>query len=163
MASATNFKEYMYGLGGEVCHDFLVTIGEVWGIKPEEMLPDWAPKELEYVNNKHPFSDQYCGISAKGTGHLMDILKEEIHQHGGVVFTGKIVNALETDQNNITKIKFEDTDEVLVENDEYIINTIPQSVLSRFLGFESRLDFRGIISTYISYSGIKRIIPEPYN
>ena len=79
------------------------------------------------------------------------------------VFTGKKVNALETDQNKITKIKFEDANEVLVENDEYIINTIPQSVLSRFLGFESRLDFRGIISTYISYSGINRIIPEPYN
>ena len=92
MASATNFKEYMYSLGGEVItNEFFNDYPEkVWGIKPEEMLPDWAPKRIRICEQQTPFfSDQYCGISAKGTGHLMDILKEEIHQHGGFVFTGK--------------------------------------------------------------------------
>ena len=70
MASATNFKEYMYSLGGEVItNEFFNDYPEkVWSIKPEEMLPDWAPKRIRICKQQTPFfSDQYCGISAKGT------------------------------------------------------------------------------------------------
>lgn len=162
--SATNFFDYVVGLVGPLMASefFKVYPEKVWGIPAQELLPDWAPKRIRRTDRQEPFfGDQFCGVSKKGTGYLFESIVKYIERAGGCVSFGCNVINLEQSENRIEAICLENSS-ASVGDDDFVISTLPISVLSRLLGIPFDLEFRGIASVYLGFDSINQIIPDPY-
>ena len=164
-ASAANFSEFVEGLVGPLLASefFRVYPEKVWGVPATSLLPDWAPKRIRRTHLQEPFfGDQYCGVSRSGTGFLFKRIVDLVRSKGSQVNFNSKVMSLETRDDKITSINFQ-SHSITVHSDEFVISTLPITVLSRLLGHSFDLDFRGIASVYLGYENIKSIIPDPYH
>ena len=164
-AKASNFEEYVEGLVGPLLANafFKAYPEKLWGIKTREMLADWAPKRIRVCEEQEAFfGDQYCGVSAQGSGELFERIGEELIRKNGTIRTGCKLTGIKTKGNRICALSLNGIQEAINESD-IVISTIPATMLSNMLGLTVKMEFRGVLSTYVAFEDKKRILPEPYS
>ncbi len=164
VAKALTYEEYVQHKYGPTLAGMFFTEypKKVWGIPTSEMLAEWAPKRLKLVEEIGPFySDQYAAVGASGTGAIFEILASKVVDAGGSVRLGEAVEGLAVANNQIAEIKTSNGS-IRVGRGDYVISTLPLSILGRFLGVSAQLDFRGITTATIATSD-ESLLPEEYH
>lgn len=154
-ARARNYSEYIEGQVGPTMRKmFFKTYPEkVWGISTDDMAPDWAPKRIEFRKKITPFyHNQWNAVGKYGTGCIYERIKKEIVDLGGGVYFNHQVDLINSTENAITNIKFSNDKNINVEKNTKIVSSLPITLTAKLLGFESKLNFRGIRSVYLSYN-----------
>ncbi len=153
-ASAHNYKEYMIAQVGPTLYNkfFDIYPEKIWGVSTSTMTPDWAPKRIEFREKVTPFyHNQWNAVGKYGTGCIFERIKEKILSLGGNIHYEKVVTDITSGGGQIKNIHFGDGQNQIVEQDDVIISSLPITILSRFLGYKSNLQFRGIKSIYLAY------------
>ena len=161
-AKANNYTEYIEAQVGKTLREmFFKTYHEkVWGISTDEMTPDWAPKRIEFRNKVTPFyHKQWNAVGKYGTGCIYERIKDKIIELGGEFYFNFQANNIISSGNNIKSLKFSNGHEEFIGPKDKVISSLPITLTSRLLGFQSNLKFRGIRSIYLSY-GVPQILPE---
>jgi N,N'-diacetyllegionaminate synthase len=163
----SNFKSCIISQVGETLYSEF--FGEYskkwWGIDPENLSSDIAPKNLEISKEKY-----YAHISTNfeisseeiypikgGIYEITRRLKEKIKKFGGSILTNFNVKKLGYDGNEINRIIVERVDkEVEINtNGKLIISTIPITELCKMLNIKNDLIYRGDICIFIKLKGNK--------
>jgi len=163
----SNFKSCIISQLGETLYSEF--FGEYskkwWGIEPEGLSSDIAPKNLKIGNEKY-----YAHISTNfeispkeiypikgGIYEIIRRLKEIIEKLGGSIMTNFNVKKLEYDGNEISKIIVERINEEVEinTNGKLIISTIPITELCKMLNIKNDLIYRGDICIFIKLKGNK--------
>jgi len=161
-AWACNYREYMVAQVGPTLYQmFYENYPEkIWGISTEEMTPDWAPKRVEFRRKVTPFyHNQWNAAGKYGTGCIYERIKEKVLELGGKIFLNSEVCGLATSGSFITAVQFSDGRSVSVDQGDVIISSLPLTQLASFLGYQSKLEFRGIRSVYLAYDQAE-ILPQ---
>ncbi|MFH1581713.1 MAG: N-acetylneuraminate synthase family protein [Pseudomonadota bacterium] len=164
-ARARNYKEYIGAqVGPTLSKMFFEKYPEkIWGITTDEMAPDWAPKRIEFRQKVTPFyHQQWNAVGKYGTGCIYERIKDRVLELGGKIHTGFNVNGLSYTDKNITGVKFVGQPELKLGQADIIISSLPLTHLARFLGYQSKLQFRGIRSVYLAYDR-PNILPKGIN
>ena len=160
--TAKTYSEYIEAQVGPILTKmFFKTYPEkIWGISTDEMTPDWAPKRVEFRNKVTPFYHrQWNAVGKYGTGCIYERIKDNILELGGELCFGYEVESILHKGNTITDIKFSSGEKIRVGRDNIIISSLPITLTSKLLGYQSDLTFRGIRSIYVAYNE-KEILPE---
>ncbi len=164
-AKASNYKEYMDAQVGPTLRSMFYEKYpmKIWGINPNDMTADWAPKRIQFREKISPFYiNEWSAISKKGTGAVYSRIAEKINSYGGKIkFNKKVIN-LKTSGNIITEIIFSDNSKQLVEPSDIIISSIPITILAKFFNYESKLSFRGVRLGYFLINK-DRLLPNGKN
>lgn len=151
---ARNFKECVSALVGPTLQELFFEgyTEKLWGIPPEEMSSNWAPKRIE-VRKKHlPFwHGQYCAVGRRGSGAIMQRLEENIIAKGGKVYLNHKAVKLNIKDSKIDSIVFDNGKSVQVK-DTIVVSTIPLNVLCDTLGIKSDLKFNSLIFVYLMFN-----------
>lgn len=150
---ANNFDDYVRGLVGNTLTEMFFTKypEKVWGIPTNKLTADWAPKRIEIRQKKTPFyHGQYAAVGKFGTGCIYERIKDDIIKLGGKVILDNSLIGLEYTNYNISTLQFKDNSLVSINKEDIVISTIPITILGNFLNTKTELEFRGIISVYIS-------------
>jgi protoporphyrinogen oxidase len=165
--SSNNFKDCIVSQIGETLYwEFFGEYSEKWwGINPESLSSDIAPKNLTVgkeksyahitTNFKKP-SEEIYPING-GIFEIVRRLKERVRTLGGSILTNSNVKKLEYDGDEITKIIIErDEDEIEIEaNGKLVVSTIPLTKLCEMLKIEQDLLYRGDICIFLKLKGNK--------
>ncbi len=146
-AKAFNYKEYMDAQVGPTLRSmfFEKYPKKIWGIDPNNMTADWAPKRIKFREKISPFYyNEWSAVSKKGTGAIYSRIADNIINFGGKISFNKRVISLKTINKLITEINFSDKTKQIVSPEDIIISSIPITILSRFFNYESKLSFRGV-------------------
>ena len=171
LGEATSFREYMRGLVGTQLEEtfFRYYPEKVWGISTENMLPDWAPKRIRICKNREPFyKGEIAGLAEAGTGELMEnILKNSCDRYSKILKNSRVIG-LKTNQNKIIEIEYlnkEKRHNIKVGANDLVINTLPVTLISKMLGKNFDITFRGILSIYseIETKNKEKILPKDFN
>ncbi len=155
---AKNYKEYVTGLVGPTLQKmfFEQYPKKVWGISTEKMSTNWAPKRISFRVIYEPFYyDQFCAVGRFGAGVVPEYMAKKIVEMGGKINYNRRINKIIVDKNRISRIKFEDGEEIKIDDDEIVISTMSINRLSKYLGIESKLKFRAVVLVYL-------IIKKPF-
>jgi len=161
-ATAKSYAEYIEAQVGPTLRNmFFETYPEkIWGIRTDEMTPDWAPKRIEFRNKVTPFyHQQWNAVGKFGTGCIYDRIKDKIIDLGGKLFLEYEVKKILQSDVNINGIEFSNSERIEVSQDDIIISSLPITLTSKLLGYDSDLTFRGIRSVYLAYN-VKEILPK---
>ena len=136
----------------------------MWGISTNEMLADWAPNRIRVTKDRETFfQGQYCSVARRGTGSIFERIESICSHNDSCVFLkSQEITSLVTDDNVITKIIC-DNISIDVSKTTHVISTLPITLLSSFLNLNCNLSFRGVLSTYFTVPGHKKILPQDYS
>jgi len=146
-AKASNYKEYIDAQVGPTLRSMFFENypKKIWGIDPNDMTADWAPKRIQFREKISPFYiNEWSAVSKKGTGAIYSRIAEKIKKHGGRIDFNKRVINFKTSQKLITEINFSDNSKQKVEPEDIIISSIPLTILSAFFNYQPKLSFRGV-------------------
>ncbi len=161
-AKARNYTEYIEAQVGPTLRNmfFEKYPKKIWGISTDDMAPDWAPKRIQFRQKVTPFyHNQWNAVAKYGTGCIFERIREKILKLGGIIYLNHTVNDIIYSDKNIDKIIFSDKEPLVVNNKDIIISCLPINILSYYLGYESKLQFRGIRSVYLAYDQ-REILPK---
>ncbi|MCF7907784.1 MAG: N-acetylneuraminate synthase family protein [Candidatus Omnitrophica bacterium] len=161
-ARATNYTEYMDAQVGPTLREmfFKKFPEKIWGISTNHMATDWAPKRIEVRQKVTPFyHKQWNAVGKYGAGCIFERIKEKVLTLGGNIHFNHIVSAFESQGNAISAIEFSIKKSRTVFPDEVIISSLAITDLARFLGYESKLDFRALRTVYLAYDK-EMILPK---
>ncbi len=162
---AKNFKEFVENqVGKTLTHMFFEGYPQkVWGLSTEKMTADWAPKRIQITDKIEPFfQKQFTAVSKYGTGNFYNKIKNQINKHNGKIYLNqKVTNIFHSDQ-KIKNIEINKKKKITINDDDIILSTLPITLTSRLLGYNSNLKFRGIRSVYVSLNK-KRAMPKKVN
>ncbi|MGC9203308.1 MAG: FAD-dependent oxidoreductase [Thermoproteota archaeon] len=163
----SNFKECVASQVGETL--YLEFFGEYskkwWGIEPENLSSDIAPKNLTISKEK-----SYAHISTNfekpseeiyptkgGIFEIIRKLREKVEDLGGSIVTNSNVKKLEYDGDEISKIIVERNEEEMeiATNGKLVVSTIPLTELCKMLNIENDLVYRGDICIFVKLKGSK--------
>lgn len=157
---ATNYKDYIDSFIGPTLRKmfFEKYPKKIWGISTDQMTPDWAPSRIKFRIKSLPFyHEEWSAVGKYGTGKIYERIKDNIIKLGGKVILNSEVIGLERSNKKITKIicksKSYETETSIV------ISSLPLPISSYFLGYKSKLKYRGICSVYI-FCKKKSILPK---
>ena len=158
---STNFHEHVAAQVGPTLTKMFYTDypKKIWGINTKEMAAEWAPKRIKFRNKILPFFDEYTAVGKHGTGCIYDFLKKKIIKNGGKFFLNHQVTKFKKNGNYISSIYFKNKKKINLKNDTIIISSLPITLTSRLLGFNSNLKFRGVRTIYISINK-RRVLPN---
>ena len=165
LAKATSFEEYIKAIVGvELEEKFFKKYPEkLWGIPTSKMLPDWAPKRIRVTDNRESFfENQFCAVSRKGTGNIFKKMKEFCESKGCKFLLDNEIKDIQIIKNRISSINFLDHN-ILVEDNCKIVNTLPITILSKWLGISCNLKYRGVVSTYFTNNQNDNFLPGDYS
>ena len=161
-AKAKNFREMMIAkVGPEIEEMFFRKYPhKLWGMPTNIIRSDWAPKRITIRDNIDTFfKGLFVANCRKGAGHaykkIFTLLSKENCKFS---FSSK-VDGFEIKKNQITKIK---VNEAFIDtSDALVINTIPVPLISKFLGKELKLKYRGVrVSNWIISE--RNFLPNQY-
>ena len=165
--SLNNFKDCIVLQIGETLYwEFFGEYSKKWwGIDPENLSSDIAPKNLtvgkeksyaHITTNFEKPSEEIYPIK-KGIFEIVRRLKEKVEVLGGSILTNSNVKKLEYDGDEITKIIVErDKDEIEIETGgKLVVSTIPLTNLCKMLKIENDLIYRGDICIFLKLNGNK--------
>ena len=165
LARATSFKEYVNALvGDEIQEIFFKSYPEkLWGIPTSKMLPDWAPKRIRITKERESFFDnQFCAVSKKGTGNIFEEMKNFCESKGCKFLLENEIKDIEIKNNTVVSIKFKNHN-LCIHNNSKLINTLPITLISRWLGIKCNLSYRGVVSTYFTNTQKESLLPMDYS
>ncbi len=164
--TANNFNQFMEAKVGKKLTEMFFTEypKKVWGINTKDMLADWAPQRIELREENSPFYNKpFSAVGLYGTGcfygRIIDVLsqKENFKLH-----INKNLTSIDSENNQIKKIVFNDKEEIEIDPGDYVLSTIPATNLAKLLNLKLDLNFRGVRSQYFFFNN-ERILPEGYN
>ncbi len=154
-AKARNYTEYMEAqVGPTLRHMFFEKYPrKIWGISTDEMTTEWAPKRIEFRQKVTPFyHNQWNAVGKYGSGCIYERIRDHILALGGKIFLNSEVNGIKYEGNRINSIQFVNNRPVQVGPDDIVISSLPITMLAEFLGYNSRLQFRGGCCIYLAYN-----------
>ena len=157
---ATNYKDYIDSFIGPTLRKmfFEKYPKKIWGISTDQMTPDWAPSRIKFRIKSLPFyHEEWSAVGKYGTGKIYERIKENIIKLGGKVILNSEVIGLERSNKKITKIICKSKSYETETN--IVISSLPLPISSYFLGYKSKLKYRGICSVYI-FCKKKSILPK---
>ena len=157
---ATNYKDYIDSFIGPTLRKmfFEKYPKKIWGISTDQMTPDWAPSRIKFRIKSLPFyHEEWSAVGKYGTGKIYERIKENIIKLGGKVILNSEVIGLERSNKKITKIICKSKSYETETN--IVISSLPLPISSYFLGYKSKLKYRGICSVYI-FCKKKSIFPK---
>ncbi len=143
---ARNFKECVIELVGPTLQKifFEKYTEKLWGIPPDQMSSNWAPKRIELRRNHKAFwAGQYSACGKFGAGRIMDRMEEIIKSKGGKIKLNHKLKGIKQDNGIIHTLEFENKPSVSTE-DSVVISTIPLSSLSQILSIPCNLVFNSV-------------------
>ena len=164
-AIAKTYKDYMDAQVGPTLRSMFYEKypEKIWGIKTSELTADWAPKRIKFRQKISPFyENEWVAVGKNGTGAIYESIAEKFINNGGSILFEKTVNAIDVSNNMIKTLKFSDGKEVEILADDIIISSIPITIMSKFLGYDSALKFRGIRLAYIAINK-ESVLPNDMN
>jgi len=149
-----NFKECVEELVGPTLQNifFEKYTEKLWGISPEKMSSNWAPKRI-HLRKKHKsfWSGQYSACGKYGAGKIMERLSKMSEDNGvGVYLNHKVID-IKTDGYVITDLVFDNGTSYDV-SDSIIVSTIPLNVICKTLDVPCSLTFNSVRLVYIVFS-----------
>lgn len=151
---ARNFKECVIELVGPTLQKifFEKYTEKLWGIPPEEMSANWAPKRIE-LRKKHKafWAGQYSACGKYGAGKIMEKLGDMINLKGGRINLSHKLNNVEIKKGNIEKIIFENGNNVDC-SDSIVISTIPLNSISKILNIPCDLIFNSVRLLFVEFN-----------
>ena len=127
------------------------------GISTDQMTPDWAPSRIKFRIKIPFYHEEWSAVGKYGTGKIYERIKENIIKLGGKVILNSEVIGLERSNKKITKIICKSKSYETETN--IVISSLPLPISSYFLGYKSKLKYRGICSVYI-FCKKKSILPK---
>ena len=162
---AKNFKEFIeQQVGKTLTEMFFEGYPEkVWGIPTREMTADWAPKRIKITEKIEPFfQKQYTAVSKYGTGSFYNSIATKIKKNKGKIYLNNKITNIKHIENKITQIEINNKNKIKISENDIILSTLPITLTSRLLGYNSKLKFRGIRSVYVSLHK-QRSMPKNVN
>ncbi len=156
-----NFKECVEELVGPTLQSifFEKYTEKLWGISPDKMSSNWAPKRIN-LRKKHKsfWSGQYSACGKYGAGKIMERWSK-MSENNGVKFNlGKKLIDVNSDGYKITDLIFSDGTTFDV-SDSIVISTIPLNVICGSLGIPCDLKFNSVRLVYVLLNK-ERVLPE---
>ena len=143
---ARNFKECVVELVGPTLQSIFFEryTEKLWGIPPEEMSANWAPKRIE-LRKKHKafWAGQFSACGKYGAGKVMERLAQMAEKKGVQIHTAQKVTGFTTSNYIINEIIF-DNGITLDVSDSIIVSTIPLKVLCETLKIPCGLMFNSV-------------------
>jgi len=151
---ARNFKECVEELIGPTLQSifFEKYTEKLWGISPEKMSANWAPKRIE-LRKKHKafWAGQYSASGKYGAGKVMEKLAQMAKDNGVHIHLEHRVTDLKTSNYTVTDLIFQNGKTYDV-SDSIVVSTIPLNVLSKTLNIPCSLMFNSVRLVYIVFS-----------
>jgi len=158
----SNFKDCIVSQIGETLYwEFFGQYSKKWwGIEPEKLSSDLAPKNIKIEEKKsyghittdfNKVSEELYPIYG-GIFEIIRRLSEEINKLGGKINTNYCVKRLEVDGEFIDSIVVEhdgEESEISIQNNNILISTIPLDHLCNMLNINFDLQYRADICIYI--------------
>lgn len=163
---ATNFKDYVIELVGPTLQNifFEKYTEKLWGIPTEKLSANWAPKRIKITEKTQSFhKGQYTACGKFGSGKIMERLSKMFlnNSNNNKILLNKEIDNFEIKNNTIKRIYFKDKDSI--DTDGYtIISTIPINILSKFIGYNSKLKFNSVLLVIIVVNK-DYVFPEKIN
>ena len=157
-----NFEEHVKAqVGATLTKMFFKNYPQkVWGIETNKMTAEWAPKRIKFRDKILPFfHGEFTAVGQFGTGSIYEFIKEKIIKYGGKIYLNHQAINFEKKENFIKKIIFKNKRKIHLDKETIIISSLPLTITSKLLGFNSNLKFRGVRTVYISVAK-NRILPK---
>jgi sialic acid synthase SpsE/protoporphyrinogen oxidase len=164
-AVASTYQDYMDAQVGKTLRQMFYEKypEKLWGIKISELTADWAPKRIKFRQKISPFyENEWVAVGKKGTGAIYESIADKILNNNGDIIFNKTVTSFKTDKNVINSFTLNNGEKVDVDNDDIIISSIPITIMAKFFGYDSKLNFRGIRLAYVSIDNT-RVLPNGMN
>ncbi len=165
-SKATSFEEYVsLRLGNTLASLFFKGYPEkLWGIPTRNMLPNWAPQRISIREKNSPFYvDQFSAVARYGTGSVLERFAQEAQENSKYNLNSKVVSLESSnDHSSITSFKLDNGRNVQLSDEDFLVSTIPIPLLLSLFGIKSKLQFRGILTTYLLFEN-SSILPDPYS
>jgi sialic acid synthase SpsE/protoporphyrinogen oxidase len=158
---ARNFKEAVVELVGPTLQSifFQDYTEKLWGIPPDQMSANWAPKRIELRKKGRAFwAGQYSAIGKFGAGKIWERCAEDIEKNNGKINLNKKLISCDSKDNKITKLYFKDGTDYDV-SDKIVISTIPLNTICSILDIPCKLIFNSVRLVYLVLSK-KFCLPE---
>ena len=162
---STNFADHVEAQVGKTLRSFFFKDypEKVWGISTDLMTSEWAPKRIKFRKNILDFfNGEYTCVGKYGTGSLYEYLKKEILKKNGKVYLNNSLTKITQENNKITGLEFNNKKIYKVNDETTILSTLPITLISRYLGMNSNLTFRGVRCSYVAINK-KRVMPKNCN
>ncbi len=155
LKSSKNYKEYVSNLSGEYLTDMFFTKypQKLWGIPTEKLSAKFAPRRIEIRNKHRPFhsgNGKWAGVLKNGCGALSKSLEKNLNNLGvHIEFGNKLIDLKFENQNKnkserIAKLIFQDNEEILLNDHDVVISTIPITNMAKIFGIKNKLWYRDI-------------------
>ncbi|PKL18919.1 MAG: N-acetylneuraminate synthase [Spirochaetae bacterium HGW-Spirochaetae-5] len=161
LTKATTYYEYIRALAGETLQDmfFMKYPEKVWGLSTKELDANWAPKRIEIRKQRSPFYwGQWSAVGNKGSGTIIDSLKEKVFKLGGSISLLEEVKNIVLDDDRIKKIETSKRD-IFINNNDVVINTTSYTQIAKILKIDTTLKYRGIRFVFLAINKID-VFPE---
>lgn len=161
----TNFADHVEAQVGKTLRSFFFKDypEKVWGISTDLMTSEWAPKRIKFRKNILDFfNGEYTCVGKYGTGSLYEYLKKEILKKNGKVYLNNSLTKITQENSKITGLEFNNKKIYKVNDETTILSTLPITLISRYLGMNSNLTFRGVRCSYVAINK-KRVMPKNCN
>lgn len=161
----TNFTDHVEAQVGKTLREFFFKDypEKVWGISTDVMTSEWAPKRIKFRKKILDFfNGEYTCVGKYGTGSLYEFLKTEIVKNGGKIFLNNSLTKIDHYNNQISALTFNNKKIHKVDRETTVLSTLPITLISKYLGLNSNLTFRGIRCSYVAINR-KRVMPKKCN
>ena len=138
-------------------HFFEGYTAKLWGIDPAELSADWAAQRISLLDLKDvarrllPASNNTPRTYARsyrypklGFGAIFDRLKERLIANGAQVILNAPVTGVRCEKGSIKSILFNHQGDIEELETDHVISTLPMPLMMKFLGVESKLQFRAL-------------------
>ncbi|MFH1506864.1 MAG: FAD-dependent oxidoreductase [Candidatus Omnitrophota bacterium] len=152
-SAAINYKEYVESLVGPTLQKLFYEDypSKIWGMKTTDMITNWAPKRIELRNKYEAFYyNQWCAVCRRGSGQIVDILKEKIERMSGKILLNSEVTSLDVSGDKVLSFKINKRTTVKLK-DDLLISTIPLNHLTGMLSISNNLQFRSVIFVFLKF------------
>ena len=163
---AKNFNEYVENLVGPTITEMFFTKypKKVWGQSTINLTADWAPKRIEIRDKITPFYyGQYAAVGKYGTGSVYNKIAENLVTLGGKIMYETELTEVNFKNETLQYLNFSKGSKIHLNENDIVISTIPITILGKLLGVDSKLNFRGIASVYMSIDSEKINWPKGVN
>jgi len=163
-ANAQNYKEYIDAQIGPTLREmfFQRYPQKVWGIDVTKLTADWAPKRIQFRQKKSPFYvNEWVAVGKNGTGPIYEKIASNFEKLGGKIHLNTTVKDFSYEGNVLTQLNLTDRT-IDLDTKDIVISSLPITLTSRFLGYSSPLQFRGIRIVYVAYN-TERLLPKGSN
>ncbi len=163
--TSTNFHEHVTAQVGSTLTDmfFKKYPQKVWGIDTKKITSEWAPKRIQLRKKIEPFfSEEFTAVGKYGTGSIYEFIANKIKKNGGKINLNSKVSGIEYKDNKIRKVIINNKKKINIDDNTIIISSLPITLTSRLLGFNSNLKFRGVRSIFVAVNK-SRVLPKKCN